>query len=110
MRGLTSGFGARMSSMDLFITFVHRTDHAFDELDLVFCKAILLVEVFVCPFAVHRQLGDESKSVAVKVLSICSQRDKESHKLGTQVATEVGGFRLGTEPTCNEIRLCTRGP
>lgn len=81
VRGRASSFGARISSMVLFITLTHRTNHLLDERDLILCKSVLLVELLVRPFAIHRQPWNECKALAVQVLGVCSQRDKESHKL-----------------------------
>src|ERR1700733_11606344 len=93
MRGRTSGFGARISSMvGLFIVTVvevHGSDLGLDVGLLLPRDGVFHVQVLVCPGTVPRLLRNPSVSGVGRVLSDLSQRDKEAKEPRSVVRHET---------------------
>lgn len=116
MRGRASGFGSRISSMDLLIVVgnrlvgivaceIHRTDYLLDEDDLTGGERIFFVEILVRPLPGPLLGRHERVNLARCVLGWLVQKNKEASQSTGEVGQNALGLGLGVKRTNAEIRL-----
>src|ERR1700682_2438100 len=113
MRGRTSGLGARISSMVLFIlrgsAEVHRADKLLYERDLTTGDAIFRVEVLVRPPPRPLLGWHKGVDLARCVLGWLMQKNQETSQSTGEVGQDAFSVILGVERANAEIRLRRNG-